>query len=47
MPSLSEVCKHHSVFIKQVGFGDKPSSSRADEARRWLVEEVSWLGGSM
>ena len=40
---LSEVCKPHSLFIKEVGFGDKPSSCRADEASRWLVEEVSWL----
>jgi hypothetical protein len=26
-----------------VGFGYKPSCWRADEAYRWLVEEVSWL----
>jgi hypothetical protein len=40
---LSEVCKPHSLFIKEVGFGDKPSTCRAEEASRWLVEEVLWL----
>jgi hypothetical protein len=36
---LSEVCKAHSVFIKEVRFGDKPSGCRAAEASPWLVEE--------
>jgi hypothetical protein len=40
---LSEVCKAHSVFIKEVGFGDKRSACRAEEASRWLLEEELWL----
>jgi hypothetical protein len=40
---LSEVCKPHSLFIKEVAFEDKPSACHAEEASRWLVEEVLWL----
>jgi hypothetical protein len=40
---LSEVWKPHSLFIKEVGFGDKPSACRAEEASRWLLEEELWL----
>jgi hypothetical protein len=40
---LSEVCKAHSVFIKEVRFGDKPCGCRAGEASLWLLEEEFWL----
>jgi hypothetical protein len=40
---LSEVCKAHSVFIKEVRFGDKPSGCRAGEASPWLLKEELWL----
>jgi hypothetical protein len=37
------VLKHECLFIERIGFGDKASWWRADEASRWLVEEVLWL----
>jgi hypothetical protein len=40
---LSEVCKAHSVFIKEVRFGDKPCGCRAGEESPWLLEEEFWL----
>jgi hypothetical protein len=40
---LSEVCKAHSVFIKEVRFRDKPYGCCAGEARPWLLEEEFWL----
>ena len=40
---LSEVCKAHSVFIKEVRFGDKSSCCRAGEASPWLFQEELWL----
>jgi hypothetical protein len=40
---LSEVCKAHSVFIKEVLFGDKTSGCRAGEASPWLLKEELWL----
>jgi hypothetical protein len=40
---LSEVCKAHSVFIKEVRFGEKPSGCGAGEASPWLLEEEFWL----
>jgi hypothetical protein len=37
------VLKREYLFIERIGFRDKPSCCRANEASRWLVEEVSWL----
>jgi hypothetical protein len=37
------VSKRECLFIERIGFGDKPSWWRANEASRWLAEKVLWL----